>query len=37
MPNMNGLELLKKLGVHKHYNEIPTIIITNNDTNDLKN
>ena len=36
MPNMNGLELLKKIRVNKHYNEIPTLIITNNDTNNLK-
>lgn len=36
MPNMDGLELLKKIRVHKKYNDTPTIIITNNDTNDLK-
>lgn len=33
---MRGLELLKKIRVHKHYNDTPMIIVTKHDTNDLK-
>ena len=36
MPNINGLELVKKIRVHKDYNNIPIIIVTGNYTSNLK-